>query len=457
MTAFDTVILNGRVMDPESGFDAIANIGISGGAIKALSGEPLKGNDTLDASGLVVGPGFIDLHSHGQDAENYAIQAQDGVTTALELEVGAADMHGWYAQREGRSLINFGATSGHIPARMKVLKDPGWFLPMGDAAHRPATDGEISQVLRAIEQGLEKGALGVGMGLQYTRAASRWEVLEVFRLAARYKAPCHVHIRGMGKVESVGAVEALEEVIAAAYITGAPLHVVHISSSGLNATGQLLELVGQARERGLDITTECYPYTAGMSGIETAIFDDGWQEKLGVTYSDLLWPSTGETLTAESFARYRKQQGMVVVNFIPEQSMDAAVTSPLTAIATDGYLRNGAGHPRTAGSYGRLFGHYVRGTKKLTLMDALRKSSLMPAQRLERRAPAFNNKGRVRAGADADLAIFDPKTVSDMSTYQKPALPSVGFRHVLVGGVPVVRDGKLQKNEAPGKGIRAPH
>ena len=443
-------------MDPESGFDKLANVGISGGTVQALSSEALQGNEELDATGHVVAPGFIDLHSHGQDDENYRIQAQDGVTTALELEVGTDDVDRWYGIREGRALINFGASAGHIPSRMKVLKDPGSFLPMGDAAHRHATEQEVGEILQLIERGLQRGGLAVGFGLQYTPGASRPEAIEAFKLGAKYNAPCHIHIRGMGPVEGVGGVEALEEAIAAAFITGAPLHVVHISSVGLSITEKLLELVGQAKERGLDITTECYPYTAGMSGIESAIFDEGWQERLGVGFDGLTWPDSGEPLTASTFAEYREKTGMVVVHFIPESQMDAAVSSPLTAIATDGYLRNGAGHPRTAGTYARVLGHYVRETKKLSLMDVLRKSAFMPAQRLEVRAPAFKNKGRVRAGADADLAVFGPETVIDKSTYKQPNLPSVGFRHVLVKGVPVVRDGELQEGVAPGKGVRAP-
>lgn len=456
MTLCDIVIHNGRVMDPESGFDQVINLGIVEGTVQILSKDSIRGRDELDASGQIISPGFIDLHSHGQDPENYRIQALDGVTTALELEVGSLDIERWYSNREHRALINFGSSAGHIPARMKVMNDSGSFLPVGDAAHRKATDREINEMIRIIEKGLSDGGLAVGLGLQYTPAASRTEVIEVFRLASRYNAVCHVHIRGMGPVENIGGVEALQEVIASAFVSGAPLHVVHISSSGLSVTEQLLELVGQAREKGLDITTECYPYTAGMSGIQSAIFDEGWKERIGIGYDSLTWPETGETLTATSFAKYRKQQGMVVIHFIPKQSRDTAVTSPLTAIATDGYLRNGAGHPRTAGTYAKLLGHYVRKTKKLDMMEALRKSALMPAQRLEVRAPAFKKKGRIRVGADADLAIFDPQVVEDKSTYESPNVPSVGFRHVLVNGVPVVRDNEIQDGVTPGKGIKAP-
>src|SRR5690242_12670742 len=185
---YDVVILNGRVIDPESGLDAIRNIGISNGTIQAISEKSLKGKTTVLATGLVVAPGFIDLHSHGQDQENYRFKAMDGVTTALELEVGTGEVDKWYALREGKALINYGASVGHIPVRIAVMKDPSVFLPSGDGAHKGASDSEIEDMKRRIELGLKQGALGVGFGINYTAAASRWEILEMFRTAARFKA-----------------------------------------------------------------------------------------------------------------------------------------------------------------------------------------------------------------------------------------------------------------------------
>src|SRR5713101_6337078 len=162
---YDIVLLNGRVIDPESNLDAIRNIGISNGTIQAISEKSMRGRTTVLATGLVVSPGFIDLHSHGQDQENYRFKAMDGVTTALELEVGTGNANQWYAQREGKALINYGASIGHIPARIAVMHDPGVFLPSGDAAHKAASDSEIEEMKRQIEQGLKQQALGVGFGI----------------------------------------------------------------------------------------------------------------------------------------------------------------------------------------------------------------------------------------------------------------------------------------------------
>ena len=454
---YDLVILNGRVMDPESGLDAVRSLGISQGKVQAISARPLRGRATVNAVGLVVAPGFIDLHAHGQDQENYTHQAMDGVTTALELEVGVADIDRYYAEREGKTAINYGASIGHVPVRMQMMRDPSPSLvPSGDGANRPATEGEIDEMKRRIEQGLQRGAIAVGFGLQYTPAASRWEALEMFRVAARYRATCHVHIRHMAEKEPANSIQAVEEVIAAAAITGAPLHIVHITSMGLRATPKLLQMIGEAQKRGLDVTTECYPYTAGMTDIASAIFDPGWQQTMSIDYRDLQWVATGERLNAESFARYRKTGGMVVLHTIPEEMMKMAVAHPLTMIASDGLLQDGKGHPRSSGTYARVLGRYVREVKALSLMDALAKMSLRPARRMERLAPAMKNKGRIRIGADADLTIFDPGRVMDRATYEEPAKYSEGIRHVLVGGVAIVKDGQLQSGVTPGRAVRAP-
>ncbi len=454
--SYDVVILNGRVIDPESRTDAIRNLGISNGTIKTISTRSFDGRTVIDARGLVVSPGFIDLHQHGQNEENYRFKAMDGVTTALELEVGTGDIDAWYAQRAGKSLINYGVSVGHLAARMAAMHEPVTFLPTGDAARRAATDAEINDMKQRLEDGLKRGAVAVGFGIQYTPNASRWEILEMFRVAARYGASCHVHMRHAGVKEPGSSIQALEELIAAATITGAPLHVVHIQSTGGPATPKLLQMIGEAKSRGLDVTTECYPYIAGMTDIKSAIFDEGWQEVFNIDYKDLQWAATGERLTKESFEKYRKTGGMVAVFSMTEEIVSAAITSPLTMIASDGILEKGKGHPRTAGTYSRVLGNYVREKSTLTLMEALTKMTLMPAQRLERRVATMKNKGRIRVGADADLTIFDARSITDKSSFQDPAQYAEGIRFVLVNGALIVKNGQLQTNIYPGRPIRAP-
>ncbi|HUQ92457.1 MAG TPA: amidohydrolase family protein [Bryobacteraceae bacterium] len=455
---YDLVVAGGRVMDPESKLDAVRHLGIRGGKIAAISATPLTGTRTIDAKGLVVAPGFIDLHAHGQDAENQRYQVRDGVTTALELEIGAYDIDAWYKEREGKRLIHSGVSMGHVPSRMSVMRDAALttsLVPSGDGARRGSSDEEITVMKRSVERGLQQGALGVGFGIQYTPAASRWEILEMFRVAGRFHAPVFVHIRHMGDAEP-DALNALEEVISAATVTGAPLHVVHITSSGLAQTPKLLQTIQEAQARGMDITTECYPYNAAMTSMNSAMFDPGWQKILGISYDRLEWAATGERLTEETFRKYRPQPGMVIMHMIPDKIVEQAVAHPMTMIASDGMITNGKGHPRGAGTYARMLGYWSRERNSLSLMEAIRKMALMPAQRLERLAPQMKNKGRIRVGADADLAVFDAAKVIDRATFQQPALPSEGIPYVVVGGVPVVDKGTLREGVFPGAAVRAP-
>jgi N-acyl-D-aspartate/D-glutamate deacylase len=457
---YDLVILNGRVMDPETGLDAVRNVGISGGTIREVTTASLDGAQTIDAKGLVVAPGFIDLHSHGQDAANYALKAGDGVTTALELEVGTADVDKWYADREGKSLVNFGVSIGHIHVRMAVLGDKAGFLPetTDKANTQQATDAQVEEIKKRLREGLKRGAVSMGFGIQYTGAAARWEILEAFRVAAEFGASCHVHMRHNGRKEPNNSTHALEEVLAAAVVTGAPLHVVHIHSTSVAATPRHLQMIAEAKSRGLDVTAEVYPYQAGMTKLNSGVFDGNWREALEVDYKDILWPATGERLTKETFDKYRKSDDWAIIFSIPEFAMKAALAHPQVLIGSDGIWDpvKKQGHPRCAGTYARILGKYVREEKVLPLMEAIRKMSLGPAQRLEHHAPMFKKKGRVQAGADADLAIFDADKVIDRSTYEDPTKLSEGFVHVLVNGIPVLKDGKLQAGVMPGRPARAP-
>jgi N-acyl-D-aspartate/D-glutamate deacylase len=452
---FELVIAGGRVLDPESGLDAVRNVGLRGGRIQALSTEPLDGLDTLDASGLAIAPGFIDLHVHGQDDENYRVKAMDGVTTALELELGTADPEAWYEARAGRSRIHHGVSSGHIPARMAVFGDGGALLPIGDGSRGVAGPELIAQMQERLRAGLRQGALGVGMGIQYTPGASRQEVVEVFRVAKEFEAPVFVHVRSFGTQEPGSSVESVLEVIGASAVTGAPVHVVHLNSVSLESTPETLRLIAEARERGIDVTTEAYPYSAGMTRIESALLDR-YEQAPAELYARMQWVSTGERLTQKSFRRYRREGGMVLLHLNTPEMEALAIKSPLTAIASDGQLEAGHGHPRQAGTYARVLGHYVRETGQISLMDAIRKMTLLPARRLERLAPAFRDKGRLREGADADLVVFDPAQVIDHATYASPAAFSEGFVHVLVAGIAVVRDGAPVEGVFPGTGLRAP-
>jgi predicted amidohydrolase len=447
-TVYDRVILGGHVMDPASTLDAVRNIGLLDGRIAVITTHAIRGRDTVEAHGLVVAPGFIDLHAHGQTPETYRFQSLDGVTTALELELGTSDVAAWYRERGAGERINYGVSIGHIKVRMWVMHDSGTVMPVSDGAYRAASPAQIGEIAKRIEIGLSEGAVSIGAGFPYTPAATRDELLAVFRVAAKTKTPIHVHIRP--------GVTGLQEALSLADEANAPLHVVHINSAGLAETPVMLEMISERLAHGHDVTTEAYPYDAGMTEIQSATIQDIYKNARDERLAELEWPPTGERLNRESFERYSRIGGPVVVHTNTEQMVAVAITSPLTIIASDAYWQNGTGHPRTTGTFSKVLGRYVREAHSLSLMEAIRKMTLMPAQRLERLVPAMRQKGRLRVGADADITIFDATRVLDRSTYREPSLSPVGIQHVIVNGVSVVANGRVVEGVAPGKAVRAP-
>ena len=444
---YDLVVANGRVMDPESGLDAVRHVGITAGRIEAVSETPLNGTRVIDASSHVVAPGFVDLHEHGQQEESYAMMVRDGVTSALELEVGTGDVGAWYAAREKGQLVNYGVSVGHIKARMKVLNDPSTdLLPSGVGGTGAASEAQVTEMEELLRKGLAEGAVAVGFGSAYTPGARMAEIERMFRVAAASGASAHIHMRN--------GPAGLDSTIAAAAAAGAKLHIVHVNSSGGDDLEAFLARITAARKKGQDVTTEAYPYGAGMTSIQSALFDDwkSWpEERFGL--HQLV--STGERLTRTTFQGARAKGGTVIIHGRSEEQTRAAILSPLSMIASDGFIENGRGHPRTSGSYSKVLGKYVREEKALTLMDALRKMTLEPAKRLAARVPAMANKGRLRAGADADITIFDAATVTDRSTYEDATIPSAGIPFVIVGGQVVVDGGQVTAAR-PGRAIRAP-
>jgi dihydroorotase len=294
---------------------------------------------------------------------------------------------------------------------------------------------------------LDAGGIGIGAPIGYLPNTNARELYRVFQLAGEMKALVYSHVRG-------GGIISVQEVINNAMLTDAPLHIVHINSSTLGDIGLAIEMVNRAKQKGYDITTELYPYTAGSTALQSAVFNEGWQERNGgISYGDLQWVATGERLTQETFTSYRKTGGIVILHSMQPQWIATGVAAPGVMIASDGMPYAKLAHPRTAGTFSRVLGKYVREDKVLDLPSAIGKMTILPARRLEMVAPAMKKKGRIQVGADADVTVFNPQTIIDKATFEKGLDFSIGVEYVLVNGVLVLANGKTVPQVLPGQPI----
>lgn len=488
----DLVLTGARVIDPETGLDAVRAVGITDGTIVSVGATAPPGRTTWDVSGTVLAPGFIDLHSHAQTITGLRLQALDGVTTALELEGGALPVAASYAaaETEGRP-VNFGFSADWIAARMQVLDgvEPHPDSRGGHAAftaHQalprwrgPASDQEVARILGTVEEAVGEGALGIGMLVGYAADSGRAEYFRLAQLAQRLDVPTFTHTRYISAEEPGTSLEGALEVISAAAGTGAHMHMCHVNSTSNRMIDEIADAITAARSSGVRVTTEAYPYGAGSTVLGASFLAPEALHRMGIVPSALTYLATGEQIAdAERLRELRAADpgGLVVVHFLDEDDdADLAVLErsfllPDTAIATDAMPLVEPGgataadrwplaaglvtHPRSAGSYARTLRWLVRERSVLTLTEALRRSSLLPAQILTAAVPAMRRKGRVQVGADADLVVFDADSVTDSATYAQVA-PSTGFRHVLVGGTSVVRNGAVVPGALPGRAVRA--
>jgi N-acyl-D-aspartate/D-glutamate deacylase len=475
---YSLVINNGRVLDPETGLDAIRHLGISGNTIVAVSEQPLQGQTIIDATGLVVAPGFIDLHTHSPTPLGQHYQAFDGVTTALELEAGFFPVLKYGASISDTPLINYGASAGYVSMRIyekngllisDAMGSPtpvgfkGWltaikfFLTDFDTAlsaslYEQASPQELATLRAMLNADLDAGSLGIGLPLDYfSEAIQAAEMRMIFEVASERGAPIFIHIRrGID-----GDPQGLHEVIDLAREYGTSIHICHITHNAISNLELFLREVRQAQAQGVDITTEVLPYNAGSALISSAVFGRDWQTIFNISYEDVEWAATGERFNKDTWEKYRANhpEGQVVHHYLKEEWTQRAVQEPGVIIVSDLLAmetrdKNVAPHN---GAFSKVLGRYVREQQLLDLMTAITKMTLLPARRLEQYAPAFKRKGRIQINMDADITIFNADTIVDRATYRNAYQESTGVEHLIVNGRSVIKHGTLLENSFPGQ------
>ncbi|WP_158742949.1 amidohydrolase family protein [Acidisphaera sp. L21] len=493
MQAYELIIHGGRVMDPETGFDVIADVAITAGRIAAIGTNLGTAAHTIDATGLVVAPGFIDLHAHGQSIPADRMQAFDGVTTALELELGVFPVARWYdEQAHAGRLLNYGASTGWVFARIAAMTaqqvDPT-IEGMGQATRDPrwvnevANSSEMADILDRVRTGLGQGGLGIGFPNAYAPGTGVKEMSELCSLAADANAPTFTHVAYMSNVDPRSSVEAYTRLIGYAGSTGAHMHICHFNSTSLTDVERAAQLVQTAQRQGLKVTVEAYPYGTGSTVVGANFFSDpDFPIRFGTGYQAIEMVNTGHRFAdrADVLAAQAEDPGaLVLIHFLDVEVnarhrdlLDVSVLFPGGAIASDavpwtrdGVTYNGdawplpddaVSHPRSSGTFTRFLSRWVRERQAVSLMEGLRKCTLIPAQILQDSTPGIRKKGRVQVGCDADLVVFDYEALADRADFKAMNRVADGMRHVLVNGQPIITAGVLDLAARPGRPVRRP-
>ncbi|WP_167191163.1 amidohydrolase family protein [Pseudomaricurvus hydrocarbonicus] len=491
-TEFDLVILNGRVMDPESGLDAIRNVGVKDGVIGLITKEKISGKETIDATGHVVAPGFIDIHSHISDFPfGQKLSLRDGVATPLDMEAGAYPVDAWYAKLEGKSQTNYGVAVSAAAIR-ETLSNPDYntstasilldaFDPhncsdfnMSLTEFLPSPE-QIDEMEAMLEKGIQQGALGLGAVPGYmTRGTTSRETIMWQKLMGEHGLSTVLHGRFSSQMPPTTGILGTQEMLASVAAYGGGLYVSHIHQQALNYTSTAIDMLDAAKKNGLNTVAAIYPYWQGatVAGADY-LAPDNYQRNMGRSYEDIIEVATMKPLTKERYEELLKTQpgASVIFGGVEEEVMLQSLADPRTMVESDaaplsvtetGELaldwsipyESTQGHPRGAGSHAKAL-RLVREEKLMPLMLAISKMSYMQAKFLqENGVEQMARKGRVKEGTDADITIFNPETVTDNATMAKGGLPSTGIPYVIVNGTIVVKESKVLESVYPGQPIR---
>jgi N-acyl-D-amino-acid deacylase len=428
----------------------------------------------IDASGLVVSPGFIDAHNHSERGfetdPSAASQVSQGITTVVVgQDGGSAFPVGSFLDNLDQKPIALNVLTfvGHATVRSRV---------MGEDTNRRATPAEIEKMKQLVEQAMREGAIGLSTGLEYEtgKPASTEEVITLARAAAAHGGIYISHIRD----EADLAFDAFAEAIRIGKEARSPVQISHIKLGTVGVWGRardVVDLVNKARAQGQDVTADCYPYDAWSSTIRVLIpsgrHDDPVDVARGI--ADVGGPANITIVSCRAHPDYEfktmeeisKREGItpvelymkivrdggagVVCHSMKDDDIRTFYQQPWVMVSSDGGI--GSRHPRGAGTYPRVLGKYVRELRWLTLSEAIRKMTSFPARRFK-----LNDRGLIRRGYKADLVVFDPNTIIDRATFPDPQLTADGVKRVFVNGVEVWSDGRVT-GERPGTALRMGH
>lgn len=446
---FDVVIYGGRVIDPESGFDALANVGIDGGRVTAISYGRLEARSFIDATDRIVAPGFIDLLSYEPNEFGVWLKLADGVTTNLAMHGVSTYANVFFDRYRDLSPIHFGGAFHHHFTR-------GY--EMGIGIEQRLSSSQTNTLERLVREGLEAGFAGTSFSLEYSPGTSNAEVDRLVEVTAEYGHVSYFHLRHSDPDPPGTSLESLAEVLSIAQRHEASIHVEHLTSTGGTfVMAEAVALVNQARDAGIDVTACVYPYDFWATFLASARFDPGWRERYRISYENLQIAGSDVRLTESTFASARRANLLVAaLGSIPEHEVQLAMGQPWVMVASDAIpTENLNNHPRGAGTFARTIGRYIRDLGVLDLHTGLSKMTIQPARRVEKMIPEMRRKGRLQRGGDADIVVFDPATIADSATVTDPGLPSVGIDWVLVEGQIALRRGFPQRDVMAGRALRS--
>lgn len=438
-----TVVKNGRVIDPYNNIDSKLNIVIKDGKILELTPYEISGEKNIDATGLIVCPGFIDIHMHEDmyhNEEDYLDEwiaksmLNMGVTTCIGGNCGinlTEPLTYLDAVDRLKLPVNIGLMAGHTNIRECVVENSNKYNPI-------QTD-DIKKIMYTAREYLEGGCFGISYGIRYVPGITELELIEVSKACKPENKIINAHVRDDAK----NIIWATKEFIKVGMKLDIPIQNSHIGSmGGYGQMKELLRLIDSVKSSGLDITSDCYPYYAFSTRIGETTYDDGFLERYNIDYDSIEISEgkyKGQRCTKNIFDELRKNSPdtITVGHVMNEKDIDMAILHPNVMIASDGFLHNEQGHPRAAGTFPRLIDKYVK-TGKLSLYDAINKMTTMQAKKL-----GLSNKGNLSKGSDADITIFSYDDIKDNATFDNPIKKPDGIKYVLIKGSVALKDGEI--------------